>query len=88
MTANSIPRKLVGKVAWAVAMSTAAYGIEALWEGQKWLLDGFGGLTRAAGRAVADPSAPRKAKMQSAQAISLPPDPPWTGDENDSWRRF
>jgi hypothetical protein len=34
--ANAIPRKLARKVAWAVAMSTAAYGVEAIWEGQKW----------------------------------------------------
>ena len=31
MGANSIPRKLARKVAWAVAMSTAAYGVEAIW---------------------------------------------------------
>ena len=32
---NRIPRKLARKVAWAVAMSTAAYGIEAIWEAPK-----------------------------------------------------
>jgi len=29
MTANGAPRKLARKIAWAVAMSTAAYGVEA-----------------------------------------------------------
>ena len=53
MTANGIPRKLTRKVAWAVAMSTAAYVIEALWEGQRWLLNGFSKLTTAIGQAVA-----------------------------------
>ena len=41
------------KVAWTVAMSTAAYGVEALWEGQWWLLGDFDKLTRANGRVVA-----------------------------------
>jgi hypothetical protein len=34
-------------------MSTAAYGVEALWEGQKWLLDDSSRLTGAIGRTVA-----------------------------------
>jgi len=54
MSANGIPRKLARKAAWAVAMSTAAYGVEALWEGQCWLLDRFTKLTNAIGRVVAD----------------------------------
>jgi hypothetical protein len=53
MKANGIPRKLARKVAWAVAMSTAAYGVEALWEGQQWLLNDFHRLTVAIGRTVA-----------------------------------
>jgi len=53
MTANGIPKKLARKVAWSVAMSTAAYDIQAIWEGQKWLLDGFNKLTATIGRAVA-----------------------------------
>ena len=40
MNANGVQRKLARKVSWAVGMSTAAYGIEAIWEGQQWLLDG------------------------------------------------
>jgi hypothetical protein len=51
--ANGIPRKLARKVAWAVAMSTVAYGVEAIWEGQKWLLEDFYRLTVAIGRTVA-----------------------------------
>jgi hypothetical protein len=53
MTANGIGRKLARKVGWAVAMSTAAYGIEAIWEGQTWLLEGFHHPSVAIGRAVA-----------------------------------
>jgi hypothetical protein len=34
-------------------MSTAAYGLEALWEGQKWLLDECHRLTGATGRTLA-----------------------------------
>jgi hypothetical protein len=34
-------------------MSTAAYGIEAIWEDQQWLLDGFHKLTVAIARTVA-----------------------------------
>jgi hypothetical protein len=52
MKANDIPRRLARKVAWAVAMSTAAYGAEAMWEGQSWLLKGFDQLTTAIARAV------------------------------------
>jgi hypothetical protein len=53
MKANGIPRKLARKVAWAVAMYTAAYGVEAIWEDQKWLLYDFHRLTVAIGRTVA-----------------------------------
>ena len=52
ITANGISRKLARKVVWSVAMSTEAYGIEAIWEGQELLLDGFNKLTAALGRAV------------------------------------
>jgi hypothetical protein len=53
MKPNGIPQKLARKVAWAVAMSAVAYGVEAIWEGQKWLLDDFHRLTVAIGRTVA-----------------------------------
>jgi hypothetical protein len=43
----------VHKVAWAVAMSTATYGIEAIWKDQKWLLNGFNKITVSITRAVA-----------------------------------
>jgi hypothetical protein len=36
-----------------VAMSTAAYGVEAIWEGQQWLLGVFHRLTVAIARTVA-----------------------------------
>jgi hypothetical protein len=38
VNANAIPPKLARKVAWSVTMSTVADGIEAIWEGQQWLL--------------------------------------------------
>ena len=41
MGVDGAKRQLPRKVAWAVAMSTAAFGVEAIWEGQTWLLDGF-----------------------------------------------
>jgi hypothetical protein len=53
MKGNGIPQKLARKVAWAVAMSSAAYRVEAIWEGQKWLLDEFHRLTVAIRRTVA-----------------------------------
>jgi hypothetical protein len=53
MNANGVPRKLARKIAWAVSMSTAAYGIEAIWEDQAWLLKGFNKLSATIGRAVA-----------------------------------
>lgn len=53
MGANGTPRKLARKIAWAVAMATATYGIEGIWEGQQWLLDGFTKLTTAIARTVA-----------------------------------
>jgi hypothetical protein len=58
MGANGTPRRLARKVAWAVAMSTAAYGVEAIWENQQWLADGFDKLTRAIDRTVAGVTAP------------------------------
>lgn len=75
MTANGIPSKLARKVAWAVAMPTAANGIEALWEGQKWLLDGFDKLTRAIGRAVAGTFGTTKGK-DAIRAGDIPPTEP------------
>jgi len=50
---NGVKRALARKVAWAIAMSTAAYGAEAIWEDQGWMLDGFDRLTALIGRAVA-----------------------------------
>jgi len=72
MSANGIPRKLARKVAWAVAMSTAAYGVEALWEGQRWLLDGFTKLTNAIGRAVAGAFGAAKGE-DAVRASDIPP---------------
>jgi hypothetical protein len=34
-----IDRRLARTVAWSTSMSTAAYGIEAIWEGQQWIID-------------------------------------------------
>jgi ribonuclease HI len=75
MKANGIPRKLARKVAWAVAMSTAAYGVEAIWEGQKWLLDDFHKLTVAIGRTVAGTFGTAKGE-DAIRAADTPPAEP------------
>jgi len=75
MNANGIPRKLARKVAWAVAMSTAAYGIEAIWEDQKWLLDGFTKLTTVLGRTVAGTFSAAKGE-DAIRAADIPPPKP------------
>ena len=51
VTANGVPRKLARKVTW-FAMTTAAFGVEAIWKGQIWLFDGFNRLFSAIRRAV------------------------------------
>jgi hypothetical protein len=76
MTANGIRRKLARKVGWAVAMSTAAYGIEAIWEGQAWLLEGFNKLTTAIGRTVAGTFGTTKGEDAVRAADTPPPDQP------------
>jgi len=75
MTANGIPRKLARKVAWAVAMSTAAYGVEAIWERQEWLFKGFNKLTAALGRAVAGIFSTAKGD-DAMRAADIPPTRP------------
>jgi hypothetical protein len=72
MNANGVPRKLARKVAWAVSMSTAAYGVEALWEGQQWLLDGFNKLTTVIARAVAGTFSSTKGE-DAIRAADIPP---------------
>jgi len=75
MDANGVPRKLVRKVAWALAMSTAAYRVEALWEGQKWMLEGFHKLTVAIGRTVAGTFGTAKGE-DAIRAADTPPAEP------------
>jgi hypothetical protein len=75
MTANGIRRKLARKVGWAVAMSTAAYGIEAIWEGQEWLLEGFYKLSVAIGRSVAGTFGMAKGE-DAMRAADTPPTRP------------
>jgi hypothetical protein len=36
-----IKRQLARIVAWSTSMATAAYGIEAIWEGQPWIVQAF-----------------------------------------------
>ena len=58
-----------------MAMSTAAYGTEAIRKGQKWLLDRFNKLTAALGRAVAGTF--NKAKGEDAiRTADIPPTEP------------
>jgi hypothetical protein len=75
MTANGIRRKLTRKVGWAVAMSTAAYGIEAIWKGQPWLLEGFNRLTTAIGRSVSGSFSTTKGE-DAVRAVDTPPAKP------------
>jgi ribonuclease HI len=75
MGANGSPRRLARKVAWAVAMSTAAYGVEAIWEGQKWLADGFDKLTTTIGRTVAGTFSSTKGD-DAIRAADTPPTGP------------
>jgi hypothetical protein len=75
MNANGVPRKLARKIAWAVSMSTAAYGIEAIWEGQTWLLDGFNKLSMAIGQAVVGTFSTTKGE-DTIRAADIPPTQP------------
>ena len=75
MTANGIPRRLARKVALAVVMSPAAYGIEAIQEGQRSLPTGFSNLTAAIGRAGAGTLSTAKGK-DSARAGDISPTKP------------
>jgi hypothetical protein len=84
MNANGIKRKLARKVGRAVAMSTAVYGIEAIWEGQSWLFDGFHRLSTAIGRTAAGTFSTTKGEDAIRAADISPTRPTWTGDENDS----
>jgi hypothetical protein len=84
MTANGIRRKLARKVGWAVAMSTAAYGIELMWEGQAWLLEGFHRLSVNIGRCVAGTFSTAKGE-DAIRAADIPPNRPWTVDGSVSW---
>jgi hypothetical protein len=89
MGANGTPRRLARKVARAVTMSTAAYGVEAIWEGQKWLADSFDKLTKAIGRTVVGTLARLRVRTQSERPILHPLARPWIGDKNDySFQRW
>ena len=72
MAVNEIPRKLARKVAWFVVMSTMAYGIKAIWEDQKWLLDAFNKLMAALGRAVAGTFSTARGE-DTIRAAGIPP---------------
>jgi len=71
INANGVKRSLARKVAWAMAMSTAAYGVGAIWENQGWMLDSFNHLT-AIGQAVAGTFSTAKAE-DAIQAADTPP---------------
>ena len=70
--ANGVPRKLARKMAWAMSMSTAAYGVKAIWEGQSPPPDGFNKLSTSIGRVIA--GTPSTAKGEDAiRAADTPP---------------
>jgi ribonuclease HI len=56
-------------------MSTATYGIEAIWEGQAWLLGGFNRLTTAIARSVAGTFSTTKGE-DAIRAADTPPTKP------------
>jgi hypothetical protein len=56
-------------------MSTAAYGVEAIWEGQKWLFDGFDKLTKTIGRTVAGTFSSTKGEDAIRAADTAPTGP-------------
>ena len=53
-------------------MSTAAYGIEAIWEGQQWLLEGFDKLSMVIGRTVSGTISTAKGEDPFGRQISHP----------------
>jgi hypothetical protein len=72
MNANGVTRKLARKIAWAVSKSTAAYGIEAIWKDQAWLLNGF---NTAIGQAAAGTSSTTKGE-DAIRVADIPPTEP------------
>jgi hypothetical protein len=67
-------------------MSTAAYGIEAIWEGQGWLLEGFHKLSVAIGRSVAGTFSTAKGE-DAIRAADIPRQGPlWTVEGRGFWR--
>jgi hypothetical protein len=48
-----IKRQLARTVTWSTSMSPGAYGIEAIWEGQPWIVKEFHRLTARIGKDVA-----------------------------------
>jgi hypothetical protein len=75
LVANATPLKLARKDAWVVVMSTAAYGVEAIWDGQKWLFDGFDKLTKTIGRTIAGIFSSTKGEY-AIRAADTPPTSP------------
>jgi hypothetical protein len=70
-----VPRLCTGWIRRSVAMSTAAYGIEAIWKGQTWLLNEFNRLTVAIGRYVAGTFNTAKGE-DATTAADIPPAKP------------
>jgi ribonuclease HI len=67
-----IDRRLARTVAWSASMSTATYGIEAILEGQQWIIDSFQMLTTQIARDVGGTF--RSAKQQDAiREAATPP---------------
>jgi hypothetical protein len=56
-------------------MSTTAYGVEAIWEEQKWLLEDFHRLTVAIGRTVAGTFSTAKGE-DAIRTADIPPAEP------------
>jgi hypothetical protein len=67
-----IQRQLARTVAWSTSMSTGAYGIEEIWEGQPWIVIEFRRLTARIGQDVAGTLCSTK-KDDAIREAGIPP---------------
>jgi hypothetical protein len=72
-----INRKLARTVAWSISIATAAYGIEAIWEGQLWIVQSFYKLTARTGKDVAGTFASAMGVDIIREAAIPPQELPW-----------
>jgi hypothetical protein len=76
-----IKRQLARTVAWSISMSTGAYGIEAIWEGQPWIVKEFHRLTARMGQDVAGTFRSTRKMMQFVKLVLHQLELPWIGGQ-------